>query len=145
MKDNYKKVLVGLDGSVESIEAFDKAIIAAKKSDAELLLANVIELRSFQALSIYDADGESDHEKGTKILLEEFAQEAHDAGIKKVSTLIEYGSPKVMMATKIPESQNVDLIIVGATGMSYLERIVVGSVASYIVSHAPCDTLIVRR
>ena len=49
------------------------------------------------------------------------------------------------MATKIPKQENVDLIVIGATGISYIERVVVGSVAAYIVNHAKCNTLIVRK
>ena len=149
MKKNYHKILVGLDGSMESIKAFDQALQVAKTEQAELLLASVIDMRSFQAVAMMSAstieNDESDHEKGARALLEEFAQEAKAYGVEKVSTLLEYGSPKVAMATKIPAQEKVDLIMVGATGLSYLERIVVGSVASYIVSHAPCDTLIVRK
>ncbi|MDR0299018.1 MAG: universal stress protein [Streptococcaceae bacterium] len=145
MENIYNKILVGLDGSAESLKAFDRAITVAKLNNAELILVNVIELRSFQAINIYDSVSEKNHEDGAKILLEQFADEAKQAGVKQVTTLLEYGSPRVMMATKIPKKLGIDLIIVGATGMSYLERIVIGSTTSYIIAHSSCDTLIVRR
>lgn len=47
-----------------------------------------------------------------------------------------------MMATTIPKQEQVDLIMIGATGLSYIERLFIGSVAQYIVTHATCDTLI---
>ena len=49
-----------------------------------------------------------------------------------------------MMATTIPTQEQVDLIMIGATGLSYIERLFIGSVAQYIVTHATCDTLIIR-
>ncbi|MFR0820807.1 MAG: universal stress protein, partial [Lactococcus lactis] len=133
------------DGSAESLKAFDEAVRVAKRNDAELILANVIEKRSFLAVNTYDTIAEEQHENGTKLLLQQFAKEALDEGLTNVRTLLEYGSPKVVMATKIPKQENVDLIVIGATGISYIERVVVGSVASYIVNHATCNTLIVRK
>lgn len=134
-----------MDGSAESLKAFDEAVRVAKRNDAELILANVIEKRSFLAVNTYDTIAEEQHENGTKLLLQQFAKEALDEGLTNVRTLLEYGSPKVVMATKIPKQENVDLIVIGATGISYIERVVVGSVASYIVNHATCNTLIVRK
>ena len=96
-------------------------------------------------MNTYDTIAEEQHENGTKLLLQQFAKEALDEGLTNVRTLLEYGSPKVAMATKIPKQENVDLIVIGATGISYIERVVVGSVASYIVNHATCNTLIVRK
>ena len=43
-----------------------------------------------------------------------------------------------------PKEENVDLIMIGATGLSYIERLFIGSVAQYIVTHAKCDILVVR-
>lgn len=145
MENKYSRILVGMDGSAESLKAFDEAVRIAKRNDAELILANVIEQRSFLAVNTYDTLAEERHEKGTKILLQQFAEEAKVAGVTKVRTVLEYGSPKIMMATKIPKEEKIDLIVVGATGISYIERVIVGSVASYIVTHAACNTLIVRK
>jgi len=140
MEQKYSRILVGMDGSAESLKAFDEAVRVAKRNDAELILANVIEKRSFLAVNTYDTIAEEQHENGTKLLLQQL-----DEGLTNVRTLLEYGSPKVAMATKIPKQENVDLIVIGATGISYIERVVVGSVASYIVNHATCNTLIVRK
>ncbi|MFC4651807.1 universal stress protein [Lactococcus nasutitermitis] len=142
--NDYQKILVGLDGSVESTKAFDTALATALRNDAELILVNVIELRSYQSIATYDTIVAEDHQKGAELLLKDFADEAKQAGVKKVTTFLEYGSPKVMMGTTIPKRENVDLIVLGATGMSYIERIFVGSVAQYIINHATCDTLIIR-
>jgi universal stress protein A len=41
--------------------------------------------------------------------------------------------------------ERVDLIIVGSHGRSGMAKLLLGSVASYVVSHAPCNVLVVRR
>ncbi|HCN74705.1 universal stress protein [Pseudolactococcus plantarum] len=144
MIQGYKKILIGIDGSVESAAAFDKAVAVAKRNDAELLLVNVIDLRSFQSISTYDTMVAEDTKRGAEQLITDFADDARAAGVTKIKTIVEFGSPKVMMATTIPTQEQVDLIMIGATGLSYIERLFIGSVAQYIVTHATCDTLIIR-
>ncbi|ATC61504.1 universal stress protein [Lactococcus raffinolactis] len=144
MLQEYTKIMVGIDGSVESANAFDRAVAVARRNDAELLLINIIDLRAFQSISTYDTMVAEDTKKGAEQLIADFAEEAKKAGIAKVKTRVEFGSPKVMMATTVPKEENVDLIMIGATGLSYIERLFIGSVAQYIVTHAKCDILVVR-
>lgn len=145
MLDNYKKILVGLDGSVEAAKAFDKAVATALRNDAELVIANVIDLRAFQSISAYDTVVADDTHKGAENLIQDFADDARQAGLTKVKTRVEFGSPKVMLGQTLPKDENVDLIVLGATGLSYIERIFIGSVADYIIKNAPCDVLVVRQ
>ena len=84
MEQKYSRILVGMDGSAESLKAFDEAVRVAKRNDAELILANVIEKRSFLAVNTYDTIAEEQHENGTKLLLQQFAKEALDEGLTNV-------------------------------------------------------------
>ena len=108
MIQGYKKILIGIDGSVESAAAFDKAVAVAKRNDAELLLVNVIDLRSFQSISTYDTMVAEDTKRGAEQLITDFADDARAAGVTKIKTIVEFGSPKVMMATTIPTQEQVD-------------------------------------
>ena len=49
-----------------------------------------------------------------------------------------------MIAKELPESEKVDLIMLGATGLNAVERLFIGSVSEYVIRHAICDVLIVR-
>lgn len=40
--------------------------------------------------------------------------------------------------------EHADLVVVGSHGRTGLERLVLGSVASFVVSHAPCSVLVVK-
>ena len=105
MLDNYKKILVGIDGSVEATKAFDKAVATALRNDAELVIANVIDLRAFQSISAYDSVVADDTHKGAENLINDFADEAKKAGVKKVKTRVEFGSPKVMLGQTLPKEE----------------------------------------
>ena len=50
-----------------------------------------------------------------------------------------------MLGQTLPKEEEISLIVLGATGLSYIERIFIGSVADYIIKNAPCDVLVVRQ
>jgi len=43
------------------------------------------------------------------------------------------------------ERTGADLVVVGSHGRSGLSRLIIGSVAGYVVSHAPCSVFVVKR
>ena len=57
---------------------------------------------------------------------------------------MEYGSPKPIIAKEIPDDNDIDLILLGATGLNAVERLFIGSVSEYVIRNANCDVLVVR-
>lgn len=144
MEHVYQKILVAVDGSDASEIAFHKAIEIAKRNDAHLTLAHVIDSRSFATAEAYDrtlAERTEDYAAG---LLNDYIQKAEDENVTDIEKCIEYGSPKVKIAKDIAKSYNSDLIICGATGMNAVERFLIGSVSESITRYASCDVLVVR-
>src|SRR5690625_3359992 len=124
----YKKILVAIDGSDAAEKAFEKALEVAKNNDAEIVLTHVIDVRTFASAGAYDRTLSERAEKYGKEILEEYVERAKKAGIEKVSTSLEYGSPKVIIAKEIAQEVEADLIVAGATGMNAVERFLIGSV-----------------
>lgn len=144
MLQQYKKIMVAVDGSAEAELAFQKAVNVAQRNDSELLLAHVIDTRAFQTVSSFDgtlAEQASDMAKQT---LATYEESANKEGVTKISTVIEYGSPKSLIAKEIPAKYDVDLILLGATGLNAVERLFIGSVSEYVIRNASCDVLVVR-
>lgn len=50
----YKHILVAVDGSKQAELAFKKGIAVAKRNDAELVLAHVIDTRAIQNIAAVD-------------------------------------------------------------------------------------------
>ncbi len=46
---------------------------------------------------------------------------------------------------ELASDQNVDLIILGTTGLTGVARFLIGSVAERVVRHAPCPVLVMRK
>lgn len=144
MLQQYHKIMVAVDGSDEAELAFKKAVNVAKRNDAELLLAHVIDTRAFQSVSSFDGVLAEQATEMAKQTLEDYKKQAQGYGHDKISTVIEYGSPKVLIAKEIPKEHDIDLIMLGATGLNAVERLFIGSVSESVIRNATCDVLVVR-
>ncbi|MEA0565092.1 MULTISPECIES: universal stress protein [Lysinibacillus] len=137
---NYLKIAVAIDFSEQSLKAFDRANHLAIQHQAILQLVNVIDTKSFGAVSAYDLKYAEELKKENMLKMEKLEKEALQLGVNEVESIVETGSPKGIL-TQLP---NVDLIVCGATGLNRMEKMMLGSVAEKIVRHALCDVLLVR-
>lgn len=144
MLQQYKKIMVAVDGSSEAELAFKKAVNVANRNEAELVLAHVIDTRAFQTVSSFDGMLAEQATEMAKQTLADYETYAKDHGVKQLTQVIEYGSPKPIIAKEIPEDHEVDLIMLGATGLNAVERLFIGSVSEYVIRNASCDVLVVR-
>lgn len=147
---DYERILVAVDGSKGSEVALKTAVETAKRNDAHLDILRVLDLNSLEYGGAGIAlDGsqiyriEQENEKYLLDLREELIEKD---GLKtdQVNVHIRFGNPKVIIAEDFREEYNIDLIIVGSTGKSFLHRIVTGSVASHVTRVAKCDVLVAR-
>lgn len=144
MSSSYKTILVPVDGSEASLKALDRAIEMAKFYTSKLVIAHVIDVRSYSLAIAYREPLEEYAEDNAKKILENAAKKATDAGLTAVETLKREGSPRTVIAKKIAPEVNADLIVMGATGYGMVEHMFVGSVSESTVRHSTCDMMIVR-
>ncbi|WP_155591808.1 universal stress protein [Lysinibacillus cavernae] len=137
---NYLKIAVAIDFSEQSLKALDRASQLAMQHSAILQLVNVIDTKSFGAVSAYDLKYAEELKKENVLKMEKLEKDALKTGVKEVKSVVETGSPKGIL-TQLPD---VDLIVCGATGLNRMEKMMLGSVAEKVVRYAPCDVLIVR-
>lgn len=141
----YQNILIAIDGSDESDIAFKKAMNVAKRNNTALIIAHIVDTRAFQSVSSFDGTLADEATEAANKILDEHVERAKNFGIKEVKKIIEFGSPKSLIANQIPEKENIGLIMLGATGLNTIERILIGSVSEYVIRHAPCDVLVVRN
>jgi nucleotide-binding universal stress UspA family protein len=65
-----------------------------------------------------------------------------ESGLKTQHRVLEGDPREVLLETAKLEAA--DLIVVGSHGRSGLSKLVMGSVAAHVVTHAPCSVLVVR-
>ena len=142
MANHYKSIVVAVDGSKEAEYAFRKSIDVAKRNPGSILnLVNVIDTRSFEA---YDRSIFESAQQQSEELLNGYKAQAEAEGVENVKVVIEYGSPKNIITKEIANSVEADLIMCGATGISGVQRFLIGSVSEAIVRSAKCDVLVIR-
>ncbi len=61
-----------------------------------------------------------------------------------VDTKVLPGDPREVLVDTA-RAMSADLVVVGSHGRTGIPKLVLGSVASHVVAHAPCDVLVVKR
>lgn len=145
MEQTYQTILVGIDGSTQAKEAFEKAVEVARRNDGRVIVATVIEPQTNAMMGyapLVDNIMEVE-EQQAKEMLQEAKEYAASVDFKNLEGIVAFGSAKVVLAKELPEQYKVDLIMVGQSGLNAVERFITGSVASYIIRQATCDVLVV--
>ena len=79
-----------------------------------------------------------------KIWLDDIVKQAKNYDIQFKTLVKETTSSVVKEIIKSAEEEKIDLIVVGSTGKSKLDRMLVGSVAQGVVTNPKCSVLLVR-
>jgi nucleotide-binding universal stress UspA family protein len=161
-KSEFSKILVIVDGSQPSINAADRAIALAKKEKdkPQLLIAlHVVFSRVGYAYSpegVFGMDGLTTPKAMKEILgnAKKEAQQWFDNISEKINmdnNNIQLQPEVVVTATSIAsaiveyaKNKDVDLIVIGTKGRSGFKKLLLGSVASGVVTNAACPVMVVK-
>lgn len=145
----YKVILACLDGSPIAEKAFRVAVEEAKLHNAVLHAVYVIQAKSAPMTgnptglvtadpnvltNIFAADGEKELKWAKDV--------GNEEGIDTICHAV-YGDPRreiIGLSNEI----DADLIVLGTKGKSNLEKFLIGSVSSAVVSHGDRTTLVVK-
>jgi nucleotide-binding universal stress UspA family protein len=138
------RVVVGVDGSAESVEALRWAAAYATATGATIdavlswhYPAAVGVAAGVAPKPVHDDVRASMLAVMEKALTEVFGTTAPD----NVHTKITYGHPAVVL---VDESQNADLLVVGNRGQGAFAGMLTGSVSIHCVNNAHCPVVVVR-
>jgi len=140
----FANILVTIDGSDTSQRALVRAVEEAKVWNAKLLVAYVVESGLFSSLP---ADNTVEImfrvlEKEGKAVLEQAKKYAADKGVTAITHMKQghAGSEVITLADR----EKADLIVVGSHGKSQADRLLIGSVSTFVVTHSKVTTMVVR-
>ena len=142
MKESYKKILVAVDGSTSSTNAFNEALNVAERNDAKLFILTVVDFKFSIGDTAFINDALKFHLNNAEIELEQLVANSKVSRLD-YETKIDSGNPKRKIIDYALENQ-VDLIMLGATGRGAVEQAIVGSTTAYVVNHANCNVMVVR-
>jgi nucleotide-binding universal stress UspA family protein len=141
------KILVPVDGSKNSMEAVKVALKYAKATTTDIYLITVTPFIPGLDLEIsasaMDSLNESMKGRAEGVLSQ--AQDILKSEGVTASTIISSSISTADEIVSFAEKEKVDLIIIGSRGLGgAATRFFMGSVASKVVSHAPCSVYVVR-
>lgn len=151
MAQEYKRVLVAIDGSKGTDAALRTAIEVTKRNDhTHLDVLRVLDLNSLEYGGAGIAlDGQKIYEieqanEGYMLKLKDKIVAEYNLDADRVSVHLRFGNPKAVITQDFQPEYGNDLIVVGSTGKNFVQRMIVGSVASYVIRTAKCDVLMAK-
>lgn len=146
LKSKPSRILAAIDGSDVSMNAAAYAIMLAKNSKAEIFVINVVDLSSiFKMLPPKTKKeliriGRQDASR----MLDNVIDMAKQDALTIKTEIIESSTSTADAIIKYAKEKNIDLIVVGTKGRSGMSKVLLGSVASKVVTFSPCPVLVVR-
>jgi nucleotide-binding universal stress UspA family protein len=144
---------VCVDGSESSMKAADYALMQAKQHGAQVIALNVIVSQLGYAYSagtfglvmpstINDLLEKSRQE--AQKWFDEISKNAVANGVKLRTEVVASPTSVVPAIVEYAEKNKVDLIVVGTRGRSGFTKLLLGSVASGVVTYASCPVMVVK-
>ena len=148
----FSKIMVGIDGSEESMKAVEFAISMAKIYRAEIIAVHVLTSDIGYIYSSPGVEGPPLTIKEIILLAEDEATKWFDeskeiANNKEIQLKTEFiVAKKSVLNTMLEyvEEHNINLIVVGTRGRSGIKKMLLGSVASGLVTYASCPVLAIK-
>jgi nucleotide-binding universal stress UspA family protein len=142
-----------VDGSESSMKAADYALMQAKQHSAQVIALNVIVSQLGYAYSagtfglvtpstINDLLEKSKQE--AQKWFDEIDKNAVANGVKLRTEVVASPTSVVPAIVEYAEKNKVDLIVVGTRGRSGFTKLLLGSVASGVVTYASCPVMVVK-
>ena len=150
----FSKILVGIDGSEYSRNAVNYALDLAMKYDSELFLLAIVPSKVHHGDSSgvfgmvspsYFDEYKKEAEKWFEEIINHINKETTiDTGTKVKSEVITTPFSTPASILNYAEERDVDLIVIGTRGKSGLKKMLLGSVASDVVTYSYCPVLVAK-
>src|SRR5262245_19884201 len=141
------KLLIGVDDSPCSEAAIEFVRTMEWPKHTHAILASSVARPAPVAPELMAAvpieDLLSETRKQVQTLVERYERKLQSENLR-VEGQVLTGDPGATLV-ELAKDEHVDLIVVGSHGRTGIEKLVMGSVASHVVNHAPCSTLVVKK
>lgn len=139
----FRKIVVAYDGSEQARHALRVALDIARRYEAEVCTATVVQLPDY-AGTVDEVDEQMQRARefyGKNLEQARFL--AEQAGVK-IETELLFGHVGETLV-RFAEQQGADLVVAGARGLSTIRLYLMGSVSRFLVQHARCPVLVVKE
>jgi nucleotide-binding universal stress UspA family protein len=140
-------IVVAIDGSDLSRKAADYAVSLAKEKNAKVSAVAVVKFHQSDAFRGSTQTLEKFVKKQASIAdewLDSIREDADKNNVKFESRVIKTRASIPEEIIKYAKDKKSDLIVMGTRGRTGFKKILLGSVASAVVTHAGCPVMVVR-
>ncbi|WP_407882728.1 universal stress protein [Furfurilactobacillus curtus] len=143
-----QQILVPLDGSENSEQALAVAVDIAQQFDSRLHLIRVYN-PAFASAAVDVSEAVKGFDNNMimegKRYLEAKVVQLSEKGVSNVENHLVQGNVKKTIAIDYPQAHQIDLIVIGATGLDTFSQAVLGSVTGYVVNRATANVMVVKK
>jgi nucleotide-binding universal stress UspA family protein len=142
-----KKILASIDRSKYKEKIIAYAISLGKAWGAEVTAIHVIDPgRGVLGGRVKEKEKqrEEEAERPAEDLLNEAELQAKKEGINLRKEIVEESDTVEKAIIDYAKKNNIDVILIGTTGMSAAEEVFLGSVANNVIHHAHCPVFAIR-
>jgi universal stress protein A len=143
-----RRIVHATDFSKASLPAFRKALELAKENKASLPIIHVLPSMpmvadAYMAATVYDELLRGQRAQADKAMAR-LVKRARAAGVRAAGKIVDFGVVSDTVV-RFAKRERADMIVMGTHGHGVLAKILLGSVAERVLSHASCPVLTVRR
>jgi nucleotide-binding universal stress UspA family protein len=144
----FSKILVAIDGSEHSFKAADYALNLAKLYGAQIYAITVTSIP--ESYNIKEEDILNKSRKSSsgmedaKSWLDNFNNQAKENNIQLYIELINSTRPVDYVILEYAEEKQIDLIVMGTRGRTGFKKLLLGSIASSVVTFAHCTVMVIK-
>ena len=146
--EHFNRILVPIDGSIQSHKALEVAIDFQKLFCCELYILSVYSTDESWSASVSYVLTEVT--SSTEEAMKEFAQEvakkskqvALKAGVESVRSYYQGGKPASTIV-KFAQKHEIDLIILGKKGLANTTKDLIGSISHKVLNRSKCPVMVI--
>jgi nucleotide-binding universal stress UspA family protein len=151
-QQKISRIVVPIDGSKNSMEAADYAVKMAEKYGSEVSAVHVVNIDQYlQSLGLYRLSYPDPIKKKieeAKVEAQkwftEITRNAEQMKVQVKTDVIDSSLSVVAAIVNYADREKAELIVIGTRGRSGVSKMLLGSVASGVITYAPCPVLVVK-
>lgn len=141
------KIILGIDDSPHSQAALEWVRKMHWPEGSRLVVLSAVELMAYAMVEPGGVDlyGSvlADQMKAREVVVARAERDLKGTSLAVTSRVV-HGDPRVVIL-ETAEVEKADLIVVGSHGRTGLPKLIMGSVASYVVTHSSRDVVVVKQ
>ena len=142
------KILIGVDDSPHSHAAVEFVRKMAWPKESSILVLSVVRpvvgvyAEAYVPAASYVEEMGGDLVRFHQETAADAERDLQSTGLKTEARIL-HGDPRTALV-EAARTERADLVVLGSHGRTGMAKLVMGSVAAYVVTHAPCSVMVVK-